>query len=174
MPTAVTSSLLQLKVMSASRTVARQRWATRRALRGLRHTRSPTTVAATGTPECQGAAARQWMAAREAELLPIPTSMSSSRCLAIGDIAYQNKAVIYDLLFKASSETMLTIAADPSTRSPHRHHVGVTQLGSAMTHHPHLHMIVRAAGSPWMTAAGSHASQTSCCLCAFCQNCFGG
>jgi hypothetical protein len=66
---------------------------------------------------------------------------------AIGDIAYQNKAVIYDLLFKASSETMLTIAADP------RHlgaRVGMTSVlhtwGSAMTHHPHVHMIVPGGG----------------------------
>src|SRR6266849_8899267 len=65
-------------------------------------------------PKRQGAAARQWMSAREAELLPIPYfHVVFTLPSAIGDIAYQNKAVIYDLLFKASSETMLTIAADP-------------------------------------------------------------
>jgi hypothetical protein len=66
---------------------------------------------------------------------------------AIADIAYQNKAVIYDLLFKASAETLITIAADP------RHlgaRVGITSVlhtwGSAMTHHPHVHMIVPGGG----------------------------
>jgi hypothetical protein len=62
---------------------------------------------------------------------------------AIADIAYQNKAVVYDLLFRAASETLLTIAADP------RHlgaQIGMTAVlhtwGSALTHHPHLHIIV--------------------------------
>jgi hypothetical protein len=65
----------------------------------------------------------------------------------IADIAYQNKAVVYDLLFKVSAETMLTIAADP------RHlgaRIGITSVlhswGSAMTHHPHVHMIVPGGG----------------------------
>ena len=65
-------------------------------------------------PKCQGAAAREWLAEREAELLPVPYyHVVFTPPAAIADIAYQNKAVIYDLLFKASSETMLTIAADP-------------------------------------------------------------
>jgi hypothetical protein len=65
-------------------------------------------------PKCQGAAAREWMAARAAELLPVPYfHVVFTLPAAIGDIAYQNKAVIYDLLFRASAETMLTIAADP-------------------------------------------------------------
>ena len=65
-------------------------------------------------PKCQGAAAREWMAAREADLLPVPYfHVVFTLPAEIGDIAYQNKAVLYDLLFRASSETMLTIAADP-------------------------------------------------------------
>ena len=99
-------------------------------------------------PKCQGAAARQWMAAREAELLPIPYfHVVFTLPSAIGDIAYQNKAVIYDLLFKASSETMLTIAADPKHLGAR---IGITSVlhtwGSAMTHHPHVHMIVPGGG----------------------------
>jgi len=66
---------------------------------------------------------------------------------AIGDIAYQNKAVIYDLLFKASAETMLTIAADPKHLGAR---IAITSVlhtwGSAMTHHPHVHMIVPGGG----------------------------
>jgi Transposase zinc-binding domain len=66
-------------------------------------------------PKCQGAAARGWLAEREAELLPVPYfHLVFTLPAAIADIAYQNKSVIYDLLFKASSETLLTIAADPS------------------------------------------------------------
>src|SRR6266702_1525491 len=65
-------------------------------------------------PKCQGAAAQQWLAEREAELLPVPYfHLVFTLPARIADIAYQHKAVIYDLLFKASSESMLTIAADP-------------------------------------------------------------
>ena len=65
----------------------------------------------------------------------------------VADIAYQNKAVIYDLLFKASAETMSTIAADPKHLGAK---IGVTSVlhswGSAMTHHPHVHIIVPGGG----------------------------
>jgi hypothetical protein len=65
-------------------------------------------------PKCQGAAAREWLAEREAELLPVPYfHVVFSLPAQIADIAYQNKAAIYGILFKASAETMLTIAADP-------------------------------------------------------------
>jgi hypothetical protein len=99
-------------------------------------------------PKCQGAAAREWLAEREAELLPVPYfHIVFTLPAAIGDIAYTNKAVIYDLLFKASSETLLTIAADPKHLGAK---IGVTSVlhtwGSAMTHHPHVHMIVPGGG----------------------------
>ena len=62
---------------------------------------------------------------------------------AIADIAYQNKAMVYDLLFKASAETMLTIAGDPEHLGAR---IGITSVlqtwGSTLTHHPHVHMIV--------------------------------
>src|SRR6476619_5725854 len=97
-------------------------------------------------PKCQGAAAREWLAEREAELLPVPYyHVVFTLPARIADIAYQNKAVIYDLLFKASSETMLTIAADPKHLGAL---IGVLSVlhtwGSALTHHTHLHMIVQA------------------------------
>ena len=99
-------------------------------------------------PKCQGAAAREWMAAREAELLPVPYfHVVFTLPSAIGDVAYHNKAVIYDLLFKASAEAMLTIAADPKHLGAR---IGITAVlhtwGSAMTHHPHVHMIVPGGG----------------------------
>jgi Putative transposase/Transposase zinc-binding domain len=99
-------------------------------------------------PKCQGAAAKQWLAAREADLLPVPYyHVVFTLPAAIADIAYQNKAVIYDLLFKASAEALITIAADPKHLGAR---VGVTSVlhtwGSAMTHHPHAHMIVPGGG----------------------------
>src|ERR1700758_1614059 len=65
-------------------------------------------------PKCQAAAATEWLKEREAELLPVGYfHLVFTLPSPIADIAYQNKAVIYDLLFKAAAETVLTIAADP-------------------------------------------------------------
>jgi Putative transposase/Transposase zinc-binding domain len=99
-------------------------------------------------PKCQGAAAKKWLADREADLLPVPYyHVVFTLPAAIADIAYQNKAVIYDLLFKVSAETMLTIAADPKRLGAR---IGITSVlhtwGSALTHHPHVHMIVPGGG----------------------------
>jgi hypothetical protein len=99
-------------------------------------------------PKCQGAAAKQWLAAREADLLPVPYyHVVFTLPGPIADIAYQNKAVIYDILFKVSAEAMLTIAADPKHLGAR---IGITSVlhtwGSAMTHHPHVHMIVPGGG----------------------------
>ena len=99
-------------------------------------------------PKCQGAAAKEWLAEREAELLPVPYfHVVFTLPAPIADIAYQNKAVIYDLLFKASAETLITIAADPKHLGAR---IGITSVlhtwGSALTHHPHVHMIVPGGG----------------------------
>jgi len=99
-------------------------------------------------PKCQGAAAQEWLAAREAELLPVPYyHVVFTLPAAIADIAYQNKAVIYDILFKTSAEALITIAADPKHLGAR---VGVLSVlhtwGSALTHHPHVHMIVPGGG----------------------------
>jgi len=99
-------------------------------------------------PKCQGAAAKDWLAAREADLLPVPYyHVVFTLPAAIADIAYQNKAVFYDILFKASAETLTTIAADPKHLGAR---VGITSVlntwGSALAHHPHVHMIVPGGG----------------------------
>jgi len=99
-------------------------------------------------PKCQGAAAKRWLGAREAELLPVAYFHVVFTVPAkIGDIAYQNKATVYDLLFKAAAETLLTIGADPKRLGAR---LGLTAVlhtwGSAMTHHPHLHCIVPGGG----------------------------
>ena len=99
-------------------------------------------------PKCQGAAARTWLAEREADLLPVGYfHVVFSIPAELADIALYNKAVVYDLLFRTASETMLTIAAD------RRHlgaRIGITAVlhtwGSALTHHPHIHMIVPGGG----------------------------
>lgn len=99
-------------------------------------------------PKCQGAAARDWLAARQAELLPVAYyHVVFTLPAEIAAIAYQNKTTVYGILFKAASQTLLTIAADP------RHlgaHIGVTSVlhtwGSALTHHPHVHCIVPGGG----------------------------
>src|SRR4249919_1714620 len=99
-------------------------------------------------PKCQGAAAKEWLAERAAELLPVPYfHLVFTLPGPVADIAYQNKAVIYDLLFKAAAEATLTIAADPKHLGAR---IGITAVlhswGSAMTHHPHVHMIVPGGG----------------------------
>jgi predicted Zn-ribbon and HTH transcriptional regulator len=99
-------------------------------------------------PKCQGAAAKQWLADREAELLPVPYyHVVFTLPARIADIAYHNRALVYDLLFKVSAETMLTIAADTKHLGAR---IGITSVlhtwGSAMTHHPHVHMIVPGGG----------------------------
>jgi hypothetical protein len=99
-------------------------------------------------PKCQGAAATDWLAAREADLLPVGYfHVVFTLPAEIAPIAFQNKAIVYDLLFRTAAETLLTIAADP------RHlgaRIGATAVlhswGSAMTHHPHIHMIVPGGG----------------------------
>ena len=99
-------------------------------------------------PKCQGAAAAQWLAAREADLLPVPYfHVVYTLPAPIADIAYQNKAAIYDMLLRASAETTIAIAADPKHLGAR---IGVTAVlhtwGSAMTHHPHVHMVVPGGG----------------------------
>jgi hypothetical protein len=99
-------------------------------------------------PKCQGAAALAWLDARQAELLAVPYyHVVFTLPAPIADIAYQNKAVIYGILFKAAAQTLITIAQDPKHLGAR---IGLTAVlhtwGSAMTHHPHLHCIVPGGG----------------------------
>ena len=99
-------------------------------------------------PKCQGAAARTWLAEREADLLPVGYfHVVFTLPAEIADIAWQNKAMVYDLLFRAASETMLAIASDPKHLGAR---IGITAVlhtwGSAMTYHPHVHMFVPGGG----------------------------
>jgi len=99
-------------------------------------------------PKCQGAAAQDWMQARMEDLLPVEYfHVVFTLPAQIADIAYQNKAAVYGLLFKVSAQTLLTIAADPKHLGAK---IGMTSVlhtwGSAMTHHPHVHVIVPGGG----------------------------
>jgi hypothetical protein len=99
-------------------------------------------------PKCQGPAARDWMAARAEDLLPVEYfHVVFTLPAEIARIAYWNKRALYGLLFRASAETVTTIAADPKRLGAK---VGMTSVlhtwGSALTHHPHVHMIVPGGG----------------------------
>jgi hypothetical protein len=110
-------------------------------------------------PKCQAAASFDWLEARRADLLPVGYfHVVFTLPAPIADIAYANKAVIYDALFKAASQTLLTIAADPKHLGAK---IGMTMVlhswGSALTHHPHVHCIVPGGGialdgSRWISA----------------------
>jgi predicted RNA-binding Zn-ribbon protein involved in translation (DUF1610 family) len=99
-------------------------------------------------PKCQASAARRWLEARQADLLPLEYyHLVFTLPAPISDLAFYNKAVIYNLLFKTAAETLRTIAADPKHLGAR---LGVTLVlhtwGSAMTHHPHVHGIVPGGG----------------------------
>src|SRR5260221_7728749 len=143
-------SLDQLKVMSAierCRTVA---------LGGhvARCENSADTVIAYNScrnrhcPKCQGAAAKEWLAERAAELLPVGYfHLVFTLPGPIADIAYHKKAAIYGLLFTAAAEATLTIAAAPKRLAARMGiPTGVHTWGAAVTNQPRLHMIAPGAG----------------------------
>ena len=99
-------------------------------------------------PKCQGPAARDWMEARAEDLLPVEYfHVVFTLPAEIARIAYRNKKAVYGLLFRASAGTVMTIAADPKRLGTR---VGMTSVlhtwGSALTHHPHIHMIIPGGG----------------------------
>ncbi|MEO1725140.1 MAG: IS91 family transposase [Pseudomonadota bacterium] len=99
-------------------------------------------------PKCQGPAARDWMAARAEDLLPVEYfHVVFTLPAEIARVAFWNKRALYGLLFKASAETVRTIAADLKRLGAR---IGFTSVlhtwGSALTHHPHIHMIVPGGG----------------------------
>ena len=99
-------------------------------------------------PKCQASAAKRWLEARQADLLPVAYyPMVFTLPAPISAIAYTNKAVIYGLLFEIAAETLRTIAADPKHLGAQ---IGATLVlhtwGSALTHHPHMHGIVPGGG----------------------------
>jgi hypothetical protein len=99
-------------------------------------------------PKCQGLARAQWLADRQAELLPVPYFHVVFTVPGdLAEIAFQNKAVVYAILFKAASETLRVVAADPKHLGAEIGVVGVLHTwGQNLRHHPHLHCVVPGGG----------------------------
>jgi hypothetical protein len=100
-------------------------------------------------PKCQGLARAEWLADRQADLLPVQYfHVVFTLPTAIAEVAYQNKAVVYGILFKAAAETLRVIAADPKHLGAEIGMVAVLHTwGQALQHHPHLHCVVPGGGS---------------------------
>lgn len=99
-------------------------------------------------PKCQGLARAQWLADRQAELLPVPYfHVVFTMPAPIAAIALQNKAVVYDILFKAAAQTVRVIAADPKHLGAETGMIAVLHTwGQNLFHHPHIHCIVPGGG----------------------------
>jgi len=99
-------------------------------------------------PKCQGLARAEWLDARETELLPVPHfHIVLTVPPTAAAIAFQNKAVVYDILFQAAAETLRTVAADPKHLGAE---IGILAVlhtwGQNLHHHPHIHCIVPGGG----------------------------
>ena len=125
-------------------------------------------------PKCQAAAAKEWLADRQAELLPVPyCHVVFTFPALIADIAYQNKTVIYDILFKAAAETLITIAADPSTAGPASGSPRCCTAGAQRSPTTRTSTsLYRAAASRWMGNGGPRADPASSRPYACCRGCF--
>jgi hypothetical protein len=99
-------------------------------------------------PKCQGLARAEWLEARQAELLPVPYfHVVFTLPAPAAEIAFQNKRVVYDILFRAAADALRTVAADPRHLGAEIGAVAVLHTwGQTMQHHPHLHCIVPAGG----------------------------
>ena len=95
-------------------------------------------------PKCQGLARAQWLADRQADLLPVPYFHVVFTVPApIAAIALQNKAVVYDILLKAAAETIRVIGADPQHLGGETGMIAILHTwGQTLTHHPHAHCVV--------------------------------
>lgn len=99
-------------------------------------------------PKCQSLVRAQWLAARQADLLPVEYfHVVFTLPAEIAAIAYQNKAVVYDLLFHVNAETLRTIAADPKHLGAEIGFIAVLHTwGQNLLHHPHLHCVIPGGG----------------------------
>src|SRR3954467_15928957 len=99
-------------------------------------------------PKCQGLARAQWLEDRQAELLPVPYfHVVFTVPAAVAEIAFQNKAAVYAILFRAAAETLRTLAADPRHLGAEVGCVAVLHTwGQTLQHHPHIHCIVPGGG----------------------------
>jgi len=99
-------------------------------------------------PKCQSLVRAQWLEDRQADLIPVEYfHVVFTLPEAVAAIAYQNKAVVYDLLFRATAETLRTIAADPKHLGAEIGFIAILHTwGQNLLHHPHLHCLVPGGG----------------------------
>lgn len=99
-------------------------------------------------PKCQGRARAEWLAARQAELLPVPYfHVVFTLPAPVAEIAFQNKETVYAVLFRTAAETLRTIAADPRHLGAEIGLVAVLHTwGQNLHHHPHVHCVVPGGG----------------------------
>ena len=99
-------------------------------------------------PKCQGAAQQEWLAARKAELLPVPYfHVVFTLPPAAAEIAFHNKELVYGLLMRLAAQTLATIAADPKHLGARVGLIAVLHTwGQTLTHHPHVHCITPGGG----------------------------
>jgi Putative transposase/Transposase zinc-binding domain len=99
-------------------------------------------------PKCQGLARVQWLADRQADLLPVPYFHVVFTVPApIAALALQNKAVVYDILLKAAADTIRFISADPQHLGAETGMIAILHTwGQTLTHHPHAHCLVPGGG----------------------------
>jgi hypothetical protein len=117
-------------------------------------------------PKCQGQARAEWLAARQAELLPMPYfHVVFTLPAPVAEIAFQNKERVYAILFRAAAETLRTIAADPKHLGAEIGLVAVLHTwGQNLHHHPHVHCVVPG-GGPSLKLAPAEAGGTRWIAC---------
>ena len=95
-------------------------------------------------PKCQSTARDAWLAARQADLLPLPYfHVVFTLPAAVAAMAYQNKAQVYGLLFDAVAETLKTIGTDPRHLGGELGFIAILHTwGQTLTHHPHIHCLI--------------------------------
>ena len=100
-------------------------------------------------PKCQSLTRSQWLEDRQAELLPVEYfHIVFTVPKEISAIAYQNKKVVYDILFRATAQTLRTIAADPKHLGAEIGFIAILHTwGQNLLHHPHLHCVVPGGGA---------------------------
>ena len=99
-------------------------------------------------PKCQSLVRAQWLEDRQAELLPVEYfHVVFTVPQEVAAIAYQNKAVVYNILFRATAETLRTIAADAKHLGAEIGFIAILHTwGQNLLHHPHLHCVVPGGG----------------------------
>jgi len=124
-------------------------------------------------PKCQGQASRDWLAARQADLLPVGYfHVVFTLPQQIAGIAFQNKKKVYNILFRAVAETLRRIAADPRHLGAEIGFIAVLHSwGQNLHYHPHIHCIVPGGGLSFDQSRWVACRKNFFCPCGFCHGC---